>query len=98
MRSPVLSDRFLQIDFARHSMSFLEVLHKGVSEDNLRSLWTEHLKTLGVEEPERMAANLEEFLVAKAPASSHPLLNEAKRLGLFSFTDEFPFSFCLVQV
>jgi hypothetical protein len=81
MLSPCLSDRFVRIDFPHHTISFLEVLHEGVTEETLRSRWAQHLTLMGFAEADRLVSELENFFVVNARASDRPLLNAAKKQG-----------------
>ena len=69
MRSPKLCDRSVTLDFKNHSMTFEEMLHQGITEENYRDKWAEHLVRQGIK-PEAAAAHvkqLEEYYLRMVP-------------------------------
>jgi hypothetical protein len=82
MLSPLLSDRFVRIDFRARSLSFLEVKHEGVTESNLHARWAERLIAQGLgDDVERIVRQLEDHCVANAPQGLAEAVQVARSEG-----------------
>jgi hypothetical protein len=82
MLSPLLSNRFIRIDFRARSLSFLEVKHEGVTESNLRQRWADHLTAQGLgDDVERVVRQLEDHCVVNAPQGLSEAVQVARSEG-----------------
>lgn len=86
-KSPYLSDRKVLLDFPRHALVFSETRHEGVTEENYREKWIEHIEGMGYKGKEASVVldKLEEFVIRSAPTYEAHRIEEARKKGKSPF-------------
>ena len=64
-------------------MTFEEMLHQGITEDNYREKWAEHLVRQGIKSEVAAAhvKQLEEYYLRMVPESDQPFVDAARQRG-----------------